>query len=343
MDLGLLTVERFIFQEVPRQNPQVQLTPTEHETEGDDALKYHIRTKIVDSLNRRRLEIIFSPDRPTATKDVVHSLLTGDGQDLILPSQELQRNLYTLQNGRISPGLLVVVLTRNEAAPGVALIKAEADEGVSLRPDETEHGRRYTVQHIKQLMFTEKTKLYKIGYFEATGDEAKPIVAYHADFQLGSSRAGIGADYFLGSFLGCKPAVDPAQITAQTWNTSVTYFNTIPDPETKVQYLLDLQSEMISNTPRFTVDDFARTHLRPEHRDDFRRSFDTTDVDPASSFVKDPSRIRSKLRRARMEFRSGLSLVGDQESFDAYVTQSVDDNGTPQTIITDRLQSVGGV
>lgn len=340
MTIDDLTVERFIVQEVPRRRPDTIPIPTEIETEGDDPLREHIRNKLVSALLRHKLEIRFSDALSPATREIAGSLMTGT-MDLVTASQALQTGLYTQQDGRTSAGVLVVVLTQSATGAGVALIKAEAEAGVRLQPELVENRRKYSLEHIRDLVFTGNSRFYKIALFERAPDGSGEMRGYHADLQLGSRAGGLGADYFLSSFLGCVPAAEPANVIAQVWDGAVDFFNTVEDASLRVQYLTDLQSEMVSNRSRFVVDDFAAAHLQVEHQDELRRAVMEHEVDPSASLVKDTSRIVHKIKKMRIAFQSGITLVGTTDSMDEHVTQEADENGAERTIISDKVKYVG--
>ncbi|MFD0564465.1 hypothetical protein ACFQ2M_22490 [Kitasatospora saccharophila] len=154
---------------------------------------------------------------------------------------------------------------------------------------------------------------------------------------------GIAAQFFLATYLGCRPRQDPAEVTHAFYDKSVKWVNAqeIP-PETKSVYLVSLHAELLSQSSDVNPREFARKHLDEEHRDGFLNSVCGDDI-PKSGFPKDVDRIASRLSTIQIAFGGGTSVIAPQSAFDdGTVTMEQADNGKSRLVVTDDVTELKG-
>lgn len=343
IDLSLLTVQRMIFHEIPLPSPTEQLELTEVETDADDDLKEFVRRRFIEALNKHGFEIAFDPDLNRTTHDAVNALLMENPTCFLESSWDLARQLHSAQTRTVSPGLLMVATTMNGSLPGTAVIKIERDEGLSLNSTIADGRKSFSVEHLKNLMFTDKTRLYKLGYFQVDPSNDGTPIGVHADLQrTWSTRNQTASEFFLRRFLGCRPTETPAVTNKRYFEAGVSFINTVDDPERRGKYLMNFQSDIQSHRGTINPNEFIVNYVDRADQQPFADYFSAQDINPSQTFVKDTTLIRNQIRKARWDFESGIILMGTQDAFDAHVETEPLLDGELRTTITDRLKQVSG-
>lgn len=343
IDLGLLSVHRMIFHEIPLPSETVQLDLTEVETRADDELREFVVRRVVAGLTKQGFEIAFEPDLNTTTHNAIRALLDENQDRFLESSWDLARQLHTSQTRTVSPGLLMVATTTNGSLSGTAIIKIERDEGLSLSPTVNNGYKSFSVEHLKNLMFTDRTRLYKIAYFQTDPSGEDALLGVHADLQRSwSTRNQSASEFFLRRFLGCRSAETPAITNKRYFDAAVDFFNSVDDPDRRGKYLLDLQSDIQSLRGTVNPNEFIANHIEPADRQRIADHLMAQDVNPSQTFVKDTALIKNQIRKAKWDFESGIVLMGTQDAFDAHVQTESLQNDQLRTTIVDRLKHVSG-
>lgn len=342
-DLSLLTFNHMIFHDIPLPSPGTSIELTEVETDVDDELRNFVRLKLTKGLVKSGFDIAFDENVGNQTRDAVNQMIRQRESNFVSLSGSLASHLYASQNNSMSLGLLMVATTTNRGKPGVALVKIERDEGVSINPTTLEGRRTFTVQHLKNLMFTDRTRLYKIAYFEGNSDELEDPLGTHADLQRSwSSRNQGHSDFFLRRFLGCKPTETPALSNQRYFDAGEGFFNSIENPELRGRYLMSFQADFQSHRGTLNPSEFIADHVDLQDRQSFTAHLVESGIDPSQSIMKDTALVKNKIRKAKWDFESGIVLMGTQEAFDDHVETESLSSGDLKTTIVDRLKQVHG-
>ena len=84
----------------------------------------------------------------------------------------------------------------------IGILKLEREEGARLEQTHREGRPTYDILHLKDLILTEKTKLFKIGLFFKGAFEEFGYEGKACDNQLSYTSNREVAEFFLTSFLG---------------------------------------------------------------------------------------------------------------------------------------------
>ena len=260
---------------------------------------------------------------------------------LVQASQMMARHLYRSQT-RVNPaGLLAVVIGTHNGAPCLGIIKLEREGGIRVHGIERDGKSTFEIEFIGDLMLTKNTRVFKIGLFVQTGDTMESIEGYVSDTQQ-EIMSGVGVAGFFLRYLGCKLRAAPDELSKQYFDTAEKFINErVPDPDTKARYHVALLAQMSDQTDVVRADDFARQHLALEDRNAFRTYLTDAEI-PTTEFPKDISRIETRLRRMRLDFESGLAILGPPEEFDRHVRIVGEGDGRTRVEIKDRLSKVRG-
>jgi len=293
---------------------------------------------VLKSLREESYLAMFDPATPgAAMRRWVEELTTPpQSADLTVVelSQAMAHALFAIQPLSASEGLLIVAAATVESRLACAVIKLEREEGV--RTEETTVGGATAVRLIieENLIWTENTRVFKIGLFMTAGDGAYEILV--SDVQTG--KQGV-ADYWR-AFLACTYLQTPDQQTLRFYEETIAWFNKhVTDPETRSDYVRALHTELSSNRKTFNARTFATAHLKGAHRTQLLDHLVSSGVSTAQT-RKDTDRIRSSLQRLKVKL-DGIDITADSTAADRVVITTLDD-GTASVTATGALRRVSG-
>jgi hypothetical protein len=333
-DFGDLSINEAIVHLVPRrlrtdlQDSEIQLSQAVCQLSG--GVRTELQGKLRDVLDRLGREVVEDPEAKSELPDRVRDFLEGR-QDLVEVSGDLARLLRDSQTGVSPTGLLLVASARLAGQPAVLLVKLEQETGMQANQITTEDGlRTFDVQYFANLLFTEKSRVYKVALFSAAGNTEQGLEGWAADRQMTGKAL---ARFFLEKYLGCRHKDEPRELTRRFHDIAVEWINTrFSDPEIRIPYLMAVMVELQS--PRATINpaDFARDHLQRPHRDDFQEFLEANDL-ALRTFDKDIDLVAGRLQKMRVDFADGVYLVAPLESIDETVTfQDLGDGHTQVTV-----------
>jgi hypothetical protein len=310
----------------------------------DDDLKRYFQGRIADSLSLAAFPVVADPNRRSPTPDLVHQHFHAGGDGFVATSQAIAQHLFAAQsNVRSSSGLLVVSTGTLDSGPCLAILKLQKQEGVHLERTGAAGHETYSIEHLRRLMLTNDTRVFKVALFEAAGvTDADDVRALVSDKQRFSSPEKRMADFFLKTFLGCMLRDDPGQVTSKYYVRAERYVNEeISNPETRARYhralLTDLSSQQSMVAPR----QFADSYLDESDRQAFLAYLRAGDISTAQ-FPKDTELIEGRLREEEYVLESGIRVRGRSVAFDEHAEINEKDGELLEMIITDRLKSVKG-
>lgn len=175
-DLGQIHVDGLIVHEVPKHflhsttNPALILSDIESPT--DVTVRNFFRERMSTALGMHAYEVELDATSGSPVPGIIESLLAANPPDFVEASQSMAIHLHGCQGGVSPGGLLTVIRGQVESRRAVAVMKLEKEEGTRVTRVKTPGHQTYDVSHIRDLMLTGKTKVFKVGLFSttATGD-----------------------------------------------------------------------------------------------------------------------------------------------------------------------------
>ncbi|MFJ3818789.1 nucleoid-associated protein [Streptomyces sp. NPDC090056] len=333
-DFGDLVVERAIVHVVP-QRPRGEDPPplllSETACRLDDGGRTALQGKLRDVLGRLGREVVEDPELRSVLPDAVRAFLNGK-QDLVGVSGELAHALRDSQNGSSSAGLLLVAAARLDNQPALLMVKLEQETGMQANAIFTDGLRTFDMQYLANLLFTERSKVYKVALFSEEGMTGQRLQGWAADPQKSGKEV---AQFFLERFLGCRHQNDPRELTRRFHDVAMDWVNsrfTNSDSDVRVDYVMAVMVELQSSDDTLDPATFIETHLREPHRDEFAEFLRANDV-PVRSFDKNTDLIGNRLQKVRVDLASGAFLIAPLEAVQDG-TVAVKDLGDGRTTVT---------
>lgn len=346
VDLGLLEVRKVIIHDVPRRDLSgVGDDPILSDVESPltDDLSRFFRDKIVEAIgSSSAFGAVVDSNQTSPIPRLASQLLSSPTcVDFVEASQEMARHLHSCQT-RVNPGgLLTVVDCASNGTPGLVILKVEREEGVRIEQRATDGGRTFDVSHIKDLLFTQKTKLFKVAMFTCGQADGSSVEVIVVDNQRGYTPTSEVALFFLQKFLGCKLQEAASVTTKRFFEKTQEFINTHIGPaDLKASVYCHLVAELTSPRTMVNVDAFARNSLPTEHQQAYITFLSENGIE-SLTFVKETKIIKDRLRKTAIEFASGISVIGDEQTIREKVSYDELDDGTTRMTITDRLRRVG--
>ncbi|MFE1056969.1 nucleoid-associated protein [Streptomyces rochei] len=331
-DFGDLVVEQAIVHVVPKHIRGTELAPLELSQtvcRFDNTVRTALQARLRDVLARLGREVVEDPDLKSGLPDAVRAFL-NDEQDLVNVSGEIAHLLRDNQTGSNSAGLLLVATARLDGQRALLMVKLEQETGMQAKEITTDGLRTFDVQYFANLLFTEKSKVYKVALFSEEGVTAERLEGWAADAQL--SRKTV-ARFFLEKFLGCRHKNDPRELTRRFHDTAMEWINSrLTDPDVRMDYVMAVMVELQSSATALDPTAFIKKHVRPPHRDGFAEFLEEHDV-PVRVFDKDTELVGNRLQKMRVELSSGAFLVAPVEVVQEGAVE-VEDLGNGRTVVT---------
>lgn len=190
----------------------------------DMKIKSFFQNKIVVTIaSPSSFDVIVDPDNASPVPKLAQQYLHADeGEQRVFLSQNIAAFLHEKQTARNSAGLLLFARCLVAEETALAILKVEREEGIRVQREMMDTGLFiFDIEHIHDLMLTEKTKLFKMALlWEKQGSLNGTI----CDQQRGSSVKEV-ADFFISDFLGCMLAEHPQITTKRFYGVTIKYLN----------------------------------------------------------------------------------------------------------------------
>ena len=283
----------------------------------DQKSKDTIQTRIVDALANKShgIEAQVEKNEADGFFQLAASSCHADIEIFKENSRKLAIKLAEAQTSRSSPGGAAIVIRGLIAGKRfLGFIKAEADKGFDMKADKD---GSLTLALIEKMLLSSAQKLFKIGFVVEINAE-KPVDGLYNtsnyrvflfDHLMTATQTKSAAGYFYQTFLGFKISESSRVKTQHFYEKTKEYINRLPIiQEDKIDYLDSLRSELRSETPTISVDDFSKKHFPEEIQDEYE-SFMVSQGVSENAITKDREFIKSKVRRPRdIRFSSGVSI-----------------------------------
>ena len=346
INLNLLQIETIIVHEVPeRQAGQDAPAPklSEATSPVSDPVKNFFLEKVRSSLSDAACDVRFSSDTDSKVPSICERITRPNATEFVAHSQELARQLQAAQTATTSGGLLAVADARAGARKALLIVKLEKEAGIRVRETKNNNDKlTLSLEHLRDLMLTEKTRVFKVGLFVQRGKSIASIMGKVSDNQRSFSSNQEIAGFFLKKFLGCHQLESPAVVTKRFISFAQTFINEdIPDPEDKTRYQLGLAAELSNQNATLKPRTFARKVLDPKHRDNFNKALRDAEF-CYREFEKDIKVVNAVVSGIRMDFKSGITVIGPNEAVDEHIEWKTGEDGESVVEIKDELKSLKG-
>jgi hypothetical protein len=342
LDLGQIHVEGLIVHEIPQHfvHAQTNADPvlSDIESTTDQIVRNFFRERMAHTLGRHAYEVDFNTAASSPVPELVVDLLRKRSSDFVAASQEMALHLHNCQGGASPGGLLTVIRGTVEGRAAIAVMKLEKDEGTRVKRDKIGGHQSFNVTHIRDLMLTKKTRVFKVGLFGiATDGKIRGLVC---------DKQGIGtttvAYFFLQTFLGCILVETPELTTQRSWEVAQQFINEdVDDPEVKGRYQAALAVEMNANRTSVSLEDFADNYFNEGDRASFIEREQAAGV-PTTSFPKDTKLIEPQLRRVQWSFQNDISVIAGPEAVGNQLNVEQLSDGRTRLEVLDNLKDVKG-
>lgn len=336
-ELSLFTLKNVMVHELPLQNMNKKSKPIL--SAAPSQLTPDVRTFFEDKVRGAAREFAFevevNPDTSSPVPAQLHCLVTQT--DPVKPSQKIAQHLFKAQTGSMSSGLLVVGQASVGPLPAVAVIKLEKQDGVRLMKQSTAGQVTFSLRRIRDLMLTQKTRVYKMGVFILRGKTIDTLDGMVVDSQRPGSKTI--ASFFLDKFLGFSLAALP-DVTTQAFLKGVERFVNTADVSShvKAHCFTAALVEIQSNTKMISPRDFAKHHVPSELHNQFHEVLQQEGV-PKNRFRKDDRLVSGRLKRVLVNFENGVKIsVPPGHIGDTRVSELAD--GITEVTIRGKLKKV---
>ena len=344
-DLGRLEIDKLIVHDVPSRRVNSQgASPTLSEIDSPltPTVRNYIRDKVVGALASNSFPVAFDPTSGSPVPALVMDNLGNQSTPFVEASQALANHLFQSQTGSNPPGLLVVAQTSIGGVNSLALMKLEREAGARVASIHHQGKSTFDVQHLSDLMLTDKTRVFKIGLFIQEGTTVESIAGLVSDNQAAQWHKSDIADFFLRRFLGCELREEPRVTTRNYLDATEEWINgSVADPVLKSKYGVAVLAEMQRNLSSINPRMFADQNLELDDRQPYISHLRECQV-PVTEFPKDNSMIEARLRRISMELESGVVIMAKTDVFEDKVHITEEDSGQSRIEIIDRVKGMRG-
>lgn len=310
-----LEMKQLIVHEVPRPTAGSKAEPILSEVPSP--LPTEARTffeeKTTETLGSKAFDVEFDPGTQSSIPQLVTATL-GRKHGFVKMSCQAAVALASSHTGATSGGLLTVAECAIGTWPGLLLLKLEKEEGVRVERVGGVGRRTLSVEHIRTLMLTSKTRVFKVGLFVRKGAKNGDILGLVCDPQQPrTSETGV-AQFFLETFLGCRLTQQPDVVTRDFFHAFEGFLSaSVADPEVQTRYRMAVTSELASQDQTVDPKTFARKHLAIEHRKLLMGALELLGV-PTSLFPKDTKLVKARLEKLRLDFQHGIHVIATREA-----------------------------
>lgn len=343
-DLGQVRVEKLIVHEIPRHfvHAATPSTPSLSDVESplDQTVKNFFKEKMAGSLGSAAYEVELDPSTTSPLPDWITALLSRRPPDFVATSRDMASHLHQSQTGISPEGLLTVIQCRIGTGRGIAILKLEKEEGTRVRRQKVAGGQTLSVDHVRDLMLTGKTRVFKVGLFARVGGSSGPIEGLVCDKQ--KSYGSAVAYFFLERFLGCALKELPELTTKRFFEATERFINDdVIEPETKARYQVALAAELSGTRTTVSPQAFANTNLDSSDRAAFIGKVNEAGISQPS-FAKDNALVESHLRRIQWSFSSGVAVLASPDNIGREIQLEDLDDGRTRLQVTDELRDLRG-
>ena len=258
-DVTLLAIDKIIVHEIPEKEPKKPAPEpvlSNSVSKVDAGIRNYFREKIVGSLSEASYGVVFDSESDSPVPELCGEILAPRSNTFVAHSQDIARHLQNCQTASTSAGLLIVALATIGEKKSLVIMKLEKEAGVRLTQERDGDNVTFNLVHLKDLMLTQKTRVFKVGLFVNDGDAISGVASDH---QRSNTTSHEVATFFLKRFLGCELTESSEVSTKRFIELTQAFINEeIEDPKVQARYLIALHSELSSQEKSLKPKAFAR-------------------------------------------------------------------------------------
>ncbi len=345
IDLARMHIEKLIVHDVPKRIAGTDgelACLSEVESPLTQDLDNFFCERVGTSLASAAFEVEVDPHSHSPMPGLILDHMCEQKAGFVGMSQEMAKHLYRSSTGVNPAGLLIVIQASVVDVRALAILKLEKEVGVRAQQYTIEGKATFNIQHIHDLMLTERTKVFKVGLFVQEGEGLETIRGKVSDKQRGLRPRTEVAEYFLKDFLGCRLRQAPEVVTSHFFQTSQAFFEEqVEDAATKARYQIGLIATLGDQEAVVRPREFATRHLDTRDRRRYLDALEAAQV-PTTEFYKENNLISNQLKKIQWAFESGVILLAPPETIENGRNLSISSLGDDRTrvVIEDRLKSV---
>lgn len=335
LDMGRFFVNDIIVHEIPKRYASegaAQLDLSQFIVDVGDEVRNFFKERITTTITKFGVDVYLDDKHDDRAPNWIRQYLLDGGCDLVAMSQDMAEHLYHQQQGVQPVGLLVVATGALAGKDALVIMKLQKEEGARVRRTTVDGQTSLNVEHLRELMLTARTRVFKAGFFHLGKDNQ--VLGYVSDEQVKDF-----ADFFLHRFLGCSLARRPAQVTKEFHAVTSRFINDrVTDPDSKWMLHEALQVELRSNKDSLRPRDFIKEHVPEDFWADLEEELGANEI-PLETFPKDTARLTPRqLTTTRAKTARGIVVTGNSETFNEIVEPKVIE-GKKVTVIDDLIVS----
>lgn len=341
IDLGLIHIDRLIVHEIPRryvraESSNNELILSEVESLLEDDVRNFFQERLVSTLSGA-YDVQFDPSTLSPVPQLVEGLLAPQPIDFVAASRDLAKHLHQSQGGVNPGGLLTLMDITIGHRRGCAIVKLEKEEGARLQRSSIDGQSTFNVSHLRDLMLTKKTKVFKVGIFVPLPDQTG-TEGLVSDTQKGAGTAV--AFFFLSQFLGCTLKEVPEVTTRRFFEATQEFIrDDVTDPQEKTRYQVALVAELQNTNSSISPEGFANSYIETGDRIKFLYRMQEGGI-TAQSFPKDLKLIEQTLRKIQWTFEGGISVIAPPDQVGDRLRIEGETDGRTKMEIVDRLSDM---
>lgn len=342
VDYQSLAIDQVVMHQVPKasrreEKPEPLLLSDVPVTLGADNLRF-LTGRLREALVARARPVVQDGEAETPVPELLRGILNGRSA-LVGNSQQMATHLRKVQPGTSPSGLLMVVTCKIAKDEAIVVAKVEHHHGMRVEQETDKNGHKtFNVTYLRDLIFGEGTRIYKIAAFMSSGIAGKVISGEAADTQNGRSVA----NFFLGQYLGCVFTERGDVLTQRFYESANLIINQLPDPSLRARYEIALLAEMQKGSATVNPSKFVDENILPEHRDAFASRLESLSV-PMRPFSKDTTLIKTVIARMKIDTARNATLLVPPEMYaDESLTITAQPDGTAHLLLKDKVEKISG-
>jgi hypothetical protein len=340
IDYSQLIIEKLIIHEIPKRKKDEVGSPcySENESTITDGLKTFFQDKVKSALNSdQAFKVCFRDETLSSVPNCVRNLLESD-DDFINLSKNIATNLFEVQKGCNSAGILLIIKGLIAIHHVCVILKLERDNGAQLVLDPMT--RTFNVEEVTDLMLTRKTKVFKVALIVSRDNFSVDYDGMLMDYQI-NIKDKKGTNSFFLDFMGCFPYNDPKIATKNFYNYTRDFIDSIPDVLTRAKYIQDLNSYLQMNQNTISPREFAENYMIcTDHKNQYQQ-FLLSESFAFETYTKDNTLINARVKKILLQFENGVSIFEQSGSLEGKVDlQRNEETGICTAIINSRIKKI---
>lgn len=343
IDLSSIIIEKLIVHDIPKhKKSEIIITPSysEQESSTTDGMRVFFKGKITAALlGKKSFKICIDPKKDSPVPLYIKNILKKDKDSFVSDSKKIADRLLASQDGVNAAGILLVISGKISDKNTCIILKLERDNGIQLELNTETNS--FDLIDIKNLMLTQKTKIFKVALFIQRDDFDIKYDGFLTDYQIDMKAKKEIQTFFMDNFLGCVPFQDPKFSTQKFYNYTRTYIDTLDDEIVKAKYTQDLNSYIQKNQGTVNPREFAEDYFEtPEDKDNYKKYLVEKGFSFDNAYLKDTALIINKIRKITITFENDISIIGNKGTIDDKVQLIKLDNGQHKAEIISKIKNV---